>query len=79
MLRPVLLPIPDEAPVTMIVLPSRRFPIAVAMARFIVCAEGKLLVIQLPGGYTWCLERLLKNERLRRMPMTFMRYTHNLR
>jgi len=29
----VLRPIPDDAPVTMIVLPSRRLPIAVAMVR----------------------------------------------
>ena len=29
--RPVLLPIPDDAPVTTIVLPSRRFAIAVAI------------------------------------------------
>lgn len=30
----MLLPIPDEAPVIMIVLPSRRFPIAVDMVCF---------------------------------------------
>lgn len=36
-MRPVLLPIPDDAPVTMIVLPSRRFAIAVAIVRLAVC------------------------------------------
>ena len=36
-LRPVLLPIPDDAPVTTIVLPSRRFAIAVAIVRLAVC------------------------------------------
>ena len=35
-MRPVLFPIPDDAPVTMIVLPSRRFAIAVAIVRLAV-------------------------------------------
>ena len=35
--RPVLLPIPDDAPVMTIVLPSRRLPIAEAMVRRAIC------------------------------------------
>ena len=36
-LRPVLLPIPEDAPVKTIVLPSRRFAIAVAIVFLAVC------------------------------------------
>ena len=35
--RPVLLPIPDDAPVMTIVLPSRRLLIAEAMVRLVLC------------------------------------------
>ena len=39
MLEPVLFPIPDEAPVTTTVLPSRRFAIAVAIVRLAILEE----------------------------------------
>ena len=38
----MLLPIPDDAPVTMIVLPSRRFAIAVAIVRLAKREMGSL-------------------------------------
>ena len=38
--RPVLFPMPDEAPVIRIVLPSNRFAIAVAMVRYVKRRNG---------------------------------------
>lgn len=37
----MLLPMPDEAPVTTTVLPSRRFAIADVILRFAVCEVGR--------------------------------------
>lgn len=49
---PVLLPIPDEAPVMMMVLPSRRLLVAVAIARFNVGEPCTLRVQKALSGKT---------------------------